>query len=502
MGRERGGVLSLAFACGIIAAAIVAAPAFAVSPSVETLPASPVGETTATLKGKINPNGLETKYFFESGTTTSYGTKTVEVSAGSGSSAIEKGQAISGLKANTLYHYRIVASNSSGTSQGADATFTTVGLPLVGTLPAETEFPGESATLKGLVDPNGQSTTYQFEYGTSSGAYTASVPIPAASAGSSYSGSIRTFKVTGLTPATKYFYRVTASNASGKANGLEQSFLSSKPPGIEVLPISEVTPHGAKASVTIEPRGLATTSYLEIGTTTSYGSVFPLKEVSGAVESSTLSHTFIGLEPNTVYHYRLVAENSTGKIVSSDYTFTTLKTATLWSGGKQLKAGAPLEVIGDFSFEGSSGNRFCEEAELSGELTENPGASQTVTTLRMQDKEAIGCFWGTYGYNFSVRYAAPAGGMVIHYWLNGAGEGIVRVPKFEFVQSVYLGVPNWKCQYDLELTGSFSTGVPLVTGLGGHTKTIAADPIWCPSEEDLYGVFTVTSEGKTVEARP
>ncbi|HEY8501370.1 MAG TPA: hypothetical protein VIL21_01680, partial [Solirubrobacterales bacterium] len=80
------GVLSLC----VVVAGIAAAPALALSPSVETLPASSVAETTATLNGKVNPNGLETKFYFEYGTTTSYGSKTAETNAGSGSSTLEK----------------------------------------------------------------------------------------------------------------------------------------------------------------------------------------------------------------------------------------------------------------------------------------------------------------------------------------------------------------------------------------------------------------------------
>ncbi|HEU4461617.1 MAG TPA: fibronectin type III domain-containing protein [Solirubrobacterales bacterium] len=494
----------LTVACVAVGIATVAAPAFALSPSVETLPASAIGETTATLNGKVNPNGLETKYFFEYGTTTSYGTKTAEVSAGSGSTALEKSQSISGLKANTTYHYRIVAINSSGTSQGADRTFNTISPPGVLTVNPETKASGEEAILKGLVTPGGQTTTFQFEYGTVSGAYTTKVPIsPEMVSGTGVAPVSVSAKVTGLTPGTKYFYRVTASNASGEKVGNQVAFLSSKAPGIKVLPISEVTPHEAKASVIIEPHGLATTSYLEIGTTTSYGLGYALKEVSGAAESSTLTHTFSGLEPNTVYHYRLVAENSAGKVTSSDQTFTTLDTITLWSWGEQLKGGAPLTALGDISFQGSTGNRFCDEAELSGELKQNPGATQAVTTLRMQDEKSLGCLWKTYEYNFSVRYAAPASGITIYYWPNGAGKGVVRVPKFEFVQTVYLsGGKIAVCKYDLELTGSFYTESPLVTGLSGHTEPTEASPVWCPSDEDVYLPVAVTSNGKTVEALP
>ncbi len=92
-------------------------------PSITTKAASAITEGGATLNGSVNPNGTETKYFFEYGPTTSYGTQTAEVSAGSGTTAIEVSKAISGLEAGTHYHYRIVATNSGGTTKGEDQTF-------------------------------------------------------------------------------------------------------------------------------------------------------------------------------------------------------------------------------------------------------------------------------------------------------------------------------------------------------------------------------------------
>jgi hypothetical protein len=94
-------------------------------PYVKTEPATSVGETQATLNGLVNPSGTETKYFFEYGPTTSYGTKTAEASAGSGMSNLEEGKAITGLTASATYHYRIVATNSVGTTYGEDHTLTT-----------------------------------------------------------------------------------------------------------------------------------------------------------------------------------------------------------------------------------------------------------------------------------------------------------------------------------------------------------------------------------------
>ena len=97
-------------------------------PYAETGQATSVHETTATLNGVINPEGSETKYDFEYGLTTSYGTKTAEIAVGAGTSNLEEAKTISGLHASTIYHFRIAASSSGGTTYGADHVFTTSGV--------------------------------------------------------------------------------------------------------------------------------------------------------------------------------------------------------------------------------------------------------------------------------------------------------------------------------------------------------------------------------------
>src|SRR5205823_3588438 len=54
-------------------------------------------------------------------------------SAGSGTSNQPVSAKLSGLTANATYHYRLVAANASGTTNGADQTFTTS--PAVSTAP-------------------------------------------------------------------------------------------------------------------------------------------------------------------------------------------------------------------------------------------------------------------------------------------------------------------------------------------------------------------------------
>ena len=75
---------------------------------------SAVGGTSATLNGTVNPGGAATDWWFEYGTSTSYGSKSATTAAGSGSANVAVSKALSGLAPATTYHYRLVAKNATG----------------------------------------------------------------------------------------------------------------------------------------------------------------------------------------------------------------------------------------------------------------------------------------------------------------------------------------------------------------------------------------------------
>src|SRR5262252_10218307 len=110
------------------------------APSVETAPASSITQTTATLNGKVNPNGNEVSCTFEYGTTLPSGkTAPCSPAPGAGSSAVSVSAAITGLSANTTYHFKLTATNSGGPSE-AEGEFKTAAevsmAPSVETAPA------------------------------------------------------------------------------------------------------------------------------------------------------------------------------------------------------------------------------------------------------------------------------------------------------------------------------------------------------------------------------
>lgn len=102
-------------------------------PTAVTGSASSIGPSTATVSGTVNPNGQATTYHFDYGTTTGYGAQAPappDPSAGSGTTNQSVSANLTGLTASTTYHYRLVATNASGTTTAADQTFiTTSGNP-------------------------------------------------------------------------------------------------------------------------------------------------------------------------------------------------------------------------------------------------------------------------------------------------------------------------------------------------------------------------------------
>jgi plastocyanin len=97
-------------------------------PSATTGAATGVSEIEATLKGTVNADGKPTMYFFEWGTSESYGQVTAETPAGAEHFNELASAKLTGLVPGKGYHFRIVAKNASEEVHGLDQMFTTKSL--------------------------------------------------------------------------------------------------------------------------------------------------------------------------------------------------------------------------------------------------------------------------------------------------------------------------------------------------------------------------------------
>src|ERR1043166_2188800 len=291
-------------------------------PVVSTSAATLIASFSATLNGSLDPHGLTTTVSFQYGTTTSYGS-TTSMQTQTGNTYRIVTANISGLMASTTYHFRIVATNSAGTTMGSDRTFTTLsstGAPVVITNPA-TLIASFSATLNGLVDPHGLTTSVHFQYGhtTSYGLTTA----PQSRSGNTYlnigSG------ISSLTANTTYHFRVVASNSSGTRMGSDKTFTTLTATGAPVVTTgsaTNVTSSSATLNGSLDPHGLTTTVNFQWGTTTSYGHTTAMQSQTGNTYRN-IAAAISSLTTHTTYHFRIVATNSAGTRMGSDRTFTT-----------------------------------------------------------------------------------------------------------------------------------------------------------------------------------
>jgi hypothetical protein len=211
------------------------------APTLTTGEAGSVGQTEATLKGVVNPQGKATSYSFDYGRTASYGETTAEEPAEAGSVGKPVSTHLGSLSPGTTYHYRLVATNAAGTTEGADRTFTTQsppGLPSVTTGLAGAV--GETqASLNGTVNPEGQATSYFFEWGTSGlyGQSTQELP-----AGEDRIAHAESATLTGLAAGTVYHFRLMAKNASGTTPGVDQTFTTTTTPVLEPKTTTTTSP--------------------------------------------------------------------------------------------------------------------------------------------------------------------------------------------------------------------------------------------------------------------
>jgi hypothetical protein len=215
-----------------------------------------------------------------------------------------------GVAVNGSTHTVYVANSSSGDV----AAFGDV-RPIV-TTGAPSQLTDTSVTLTAHIDPAGRGaiTECRFEYGFDKG-YGNSIPCspdPAANPPSSNfnSGTDVTATISNLSPGTSDHYRVVATNVAGATSfGADRTFSTTQAPAIDGLAAEHLTATTAELIAQVNPNGLETKYRFEYGTTTSYG-----QEVAGTIPAGSgdqeISTVLTNLAPHSVYHFRLVAENS------------------------------------------------------------------------------------------------------------------------------------------------------------------------------------------------
>jgi DNA-binding beta-propeller fold protein YncE len=212
--------------------------------------------------------------------------------------------------------------------QGAAAVlaFNEVLLPTVATTPGATGVSASGATVAGTVNPEGVAgTTYHFEWGADQ-SY-GNITSPDQSAGNGSADVPASATLSGLAPGTTYHFRVVATNPQGSIEGADQSF-TTDPAQVSVdgqpAFASAMTPTGATLNGTVNPNGAQTSFHFEYGTDTTYGTSTPDGDAGSTTGDTLVMADLTGLQPGTVYHARVVADNGIGgPVQGADFTFST-----------------------------------------------------------------------------------------------------------------------------------------------------------------------------------
>src|SRR3989338_1156418 len=303
-------------------------------PSVVTDSGAAPSNSTVVVTGRVTPNGAQTTYWYEYGETTALGARTASHSIGSGWSAIPSPGYITGLRANTLYYFRLSAQNAYGTVNGSTYSFSTnnnpppQGNPPAVSANAATDVERTTATLNARVNPRGSQTTYWFEYGTDAnfGSITSFQPAGNGTALTAVSASL-----SGLSPATKYFFRVNAQNQFGTVNGPTQNFTTKGPavaaPAATTRAATDVATTTATLRCIVDPNGVETSYWFEYSSDSLLGSLLlrtTARVSAGAgINPDSVEADVTGLNANTTYYFRIVAQNNQGTVRGDKLSFKT-----------------------------------------------------------------------------------------------------------------------------------------------------------------------------------
>jgi phosphodiesterase/alkaline phosphatase D-like protein len=318
------------------------------------------GSRSVTFEANVNPENQETSVVFEYAITEAALLKGegVKVPAAAGLPATGENQAVSelaeGLQPAQGYFFRVTATNATGTTHTTPIAFATPAVPLVEeTQPEASEVTQNTALIGHItIDPEmeepleepREEPTYYILYGTTE-AYGQALPAPVhAGAGYGLTGrEVPPVALSGLTPGTTYHYAVVAHNQNGTETSHDHQFttVAAEPlttaPAVGSSSAQFVNEDSAVIEGEINPEGLPASFEVQYATSSAYGVGSPTGQVTPFATMQGTITALTGLQPNTTYHYRLVASSQAGTSYGPDETFTT-------TGATQTGAFTPFDV--------------------------------------------------------------------------------------------------------------------------------------------------------------
>jgi hypothetical protein len=221
-----------------------------------------------------------------------------------------------------------IAVNASATVYASEPTsnriqsFDYVEVPTA-TTEAPVEVTETGLTLHGSVNPEGESVSEcYFEYGVEPGKYTNTVECePKAGEITGSKAVAVSAKLSGLPAAQLRSFRLVAVSSAG-VPGDGKGVAIARPVTAREA-ISGVGAVAARASGEINPGNLPSCYWIEYGLSAEYGSKTPEVCVGAGEAEVAVGAELVGLQPDSSYHFRVVARNELGVLAGSDFAFST-----------------------------------------------------------------------------------------------------------------------------------------------------------------------------------
>ncbi|HEX3509582.1 MAG TPA: hypothetical protein VHT27_00645 [Solirubrobacteraceae bacterium] len=151
---------------------------------------------------------------------------------------------------------------------------------------------------------------------------------------------------------------VTLSSASGAVAALRPTANTGNAVAVSY---SSATLRGS-----VNPEGSDTSYYFQYGLTRAYGGQSAIADAGAGTHSVPISLPVSGLQPVSVYHYRLVAVNSAGASIGSDHTLLTTKvplSLAILASPNPLPFGGTATIQGTLSGTGNAGREVTLQAD-------------------------------------------------------------------------------------------------------------------------------------------
>jgi uncharacterized protein (TIGR02145 family) len=299
----------------------------------------------------------------------------------------------------------------------------------------------------------------------------------------SFSGNL-----SGLAPNTLYYVRAYAANSAGTGFGNPESFTTlGEKPSATALDATNIETHSATLNGTVNPGLLQTTIDFEYGTTTGYGNTIASTQspVSGDSAVSVTANV-TGLNPGSIYHFRMKTVNEIAVTYSNDLIFvtpgkapeaatedyTSLKINTVTLNGSVTPNRLETAVSFEWGTTASYGDTICP--------SQNPGT-------------------GTSSVNVSASLTGLTPGTTYHYRIRAVNEMgtaygddmtfktyVVADADNNYYYAVTIGTQTWM-QENLKTTHyRDDTSIPLVTDNTSWKNLTTPGYCWYNNSETDY----------------